>query len=445
MNSRKSISFIIFFFLCFYNFLVAQQVLEDSLSLCIQDAWIRADEYSKELQLTHIESEVGKEHVKDAKRNWFPMIEAEAQYGKLTNIPQFVNGISEEPEYYGIEDHTTYDVGVNAYFNLYNGKKVKISVDMAESKESMLNFIAEATKSQIHYEVAAHYMDILRSNEFKSIIEQNIIHNTKRLKQITQLYDNGVVLKSDLLRAQLQLSQQKINLQKMENNVEIATQKLNMLLGYDDDTPLVLTDSISFLAEDSGKYYSDYVSLTMQKSPLEKMAEAQISISKLEEKEVRAEKLPKIGLFGEYAYSYPQVKLYPYEGAPYLLGVGGIKISYNLSSLYTNKHKQAAKQLEVRKQMIAKENTEEGLRSKIKTAYKRFLEDRDNIEVGKINIQQAEENYRIVNQTYFNKLALITDLLEADTELLTAHFEMVNYYISARLHYYQLLKITGQL
>ncbi len=443
--SNKIFILTFLFFLIFNGLLIAQEKNADGLSIGLQEAWDRADEYSRELQLKQIESQVGKEQVKDAKRNWFPKIEAEATYGKLTNIPQFVNGILEKPEYYGIEDHTTYDVGVNAYFNLYNGKKVKLSVDKAQTKESMLSFITEATTSQIHYEVAEHYLDILQSNEFKRIIEQNINHNTKRLKQITQLYDNGVVLKSDLLRAQLQLSQQKINLQKMENNVEIATQKLNMLLGYDDDAPLVLTDSISFLVEDSGQKYSDYVGQTMEISPLEKIAESQITLSKLEAREVRAEKLPKIGLFGGYAYSYPQVKLYPYEGAPYLLGEYGIKISYNLSSLYTNKHKQAAKQLEVQKQIVAKDNTEEVLRSKIKTAYKRFLEDQDNIEVGKINIQQAEENYRIVNQTYFNKLALITDLLEADTELLTAQFEMVNYYISARLHYYQLLKITGQL
>ncbi len=443
--SKKITIFAFLFCLIYNDLLVAQEEKIDSLSIGLQEAWNRADEYSRELQLKQIESQVGKEQVKDAKRNWFPKIEAEAKYGKLTNLPEFVNGILEKPEYYDIEDHTTYDVGINAYFNLYNGKKVKLSVDKAKTKESMLNFITDATTSQIHYEVAEYYLDILQSNEFKRIIEQNINHNTKRLKQITQLYENGVVLKSDLLRAQLQLSQQKINLQKMENNVEIATQKLNMLLGFADDAPLVLTDSISFLVQDSGQNYSDYVSQSMKTSPLEKIAETQISLSKLESKEIRAEKLPKIGLFGEYAYSYPQVQLWPYEGSPYLLGVGGIKISYNISSLYTNKHKQAVKKLEVQKQIIAKDNTEEALRSKIKTAYKRFLEDQDNIEVGKINIQQAEENYRIVNQTYFNKLALITDLLEADTELLTAQFEMVNYYISARLHYYQLLKITGQL
>ena len=58
-----------------------------------------------------------------------------------------------------------------------------------------------------------------RSMEFKQLILQNIERNEKRLDQITKLYENGVVLKSDLLRAKLQLSRQQTNLLEMKNNV----------------------------------------------------------------------------------------------------------------------------------------------------------------------------------------------------------------------------------
>ncbi len=208
MNKRKNFGFIVFFILIFGKFLMAQNEPADSLLISIQDAWKRADENSKELQLKHVETLVGEEHVSDAKRNWLPQIEAEAKYGKLTNIPIFVDGILNDAEYIPLEDHSTYDVGVEAYFNLYNGKKVKIAVDKAEEKASMLKYIEDASTSQVHYEVARNYLDILRSNEFELIIAQNINRNAKVLDQITQLYDNGVVLKSDVLRAQLQLSQQ---------------------------------------------------------------------------------------------------------------------------------------------------------------------------------------------------------------------------------------------
>jgi len=424
---------------------VGQEETADRLPISLEEAWQRADEYSVELRSQRIDQQIKQEHVQDAKQNWLPSIEADASYGKLANIPVFVNGILNEPEQIPLEDHSTYDAGVQAYFNLYNGKKTKLSVEKAEVQADMAAHIAQASKSEIHYEVAGYYLDLLRTDAFKKIIERNILRNTKRLDQITQLYEHGVVLKSDLLRAQLQLSQQKVRLQKMQNNLELARQHLNMLLGYEDEHPLQLADGVEDAAPDSSLLYADYVRLAMDQSPFQKMAETQISLSELGLKEVKADKLPKIGLFGEYKYSYPQIMLYPYSTSPYLLGVAGIKISYDLSSLYSSKHKVKAAALEVQQQQVAKENTGENLRTRINTAYKRFREDRDNIEVSKINVQQAEENYRIVDQTYFNKLALLTDLLEADAQLQQAQFDLVNNYISARMHFYQLQKITGQL
>ena len=113
--------------------------------------------------------------------------------------------------------------------------------------------------------------------------------------------------------------------------------------------------------------------------------------------------------------------------------------------MYHDKHKERAASISIRKQELAQKQTEDQLRIDVRTAYKRFHENLKEIETAKMNIQQAEENYRIVNQTYFNQLALLTDLLTADTQLLQAKFELVNSQVSAKLHYYQLLKITGQL
>jgi outer membrane protein TolC len=85
------------------------------------------------------------------------------------------------------------------------------------------------------------------------------------------------------------------------------------------------------------------------------------------------------------------------------------------------------------------------LRKDINKAYKRYQEDQEKIEELELNIKQAKENYRILNHTYFNQLSLITDLLDADTQLLQAQFELISAKISKQLHFYQLQKNTGNL
>ncbi len=63
--SKKITIFTFLFCLIYSTLLSAQENSVDSLSIGLQEAWNRADEYSKELQLKQVESQVVKEQVKD--------------------------------------------------------------------------------------------------------------------------------------------------------------------------------------------------------------------------------------------------------------------------------------------------------------------------------------------------------------------------------------------
>ncbi|MBL3655861.1 TolC family protein [Fulvivirga sediminis] len=434
-----------FFFLVLSGVLNGQNKQQDSVYLSIEEAWEKANTYSKELRLKHYDTKIGEKEVMNSKKQWLPHVAIDGSYGRLANVPVFKDGLLEKPEYIPIEDHTIYDAGIEAYLNLYSGHKTQVHIKEAEEKEVLLQYLEEKSISDIHYRVAMEYLDMQRALELKKLIVQNIYRNNKRLDQISQLYENGVVLKSDLLRAKLQLSRQETNLLKMKNNVELATQQLNILIGYDDEQPIKPTDSIDIDLIKAEKAYLEYIDDAVRLSPSEKIAQSKIAITEFKLQELKSDKLPRLGLFGEYTYSYPQIKLYPYSTAPYLLGMAGLRFSYNLSALYHDKHKEEAAEIAIEQTKLAKEHTEDQLRTQVKAAYKHFHEDLEEVKVAKMNIIQAEENYRIVNQMYFNQLSLLTDLLDADTQLLQAKFDLINSKISARLHYYQLLKITGQL
>ncbi|MNL30619.1 hypothetical protein D3C87_1523660 [compost metagenome] len=58
---------------------------------------------------------------------------------------------------------------------------------------------------------------------------------------------------------------------------------------------------------------------------------------------------------------------------------------------------------------------------------------------------QSEENARIVKQNYFNQTALITDLLDADIQLLQSKFDFTSAKIAAQIQYYQLQNVLGTL
>lgn len=420
-------------------------VLTDTLFISLHEAWERTNVNSKELKVQSIKTEVSEEHILDAKRKMLPEFDVNGQYGTLSNVPVFMNGINHAPEYIPLSDHSIYYATVDGYLPVYHGGAIKTAIETAREKKALQEHILEETNEQLHLEVIQHYLTLQRYFTFKDLMEHTITQSKERLRQIQEFYDNGVVLKSDLLRARLQLSRQQTQLITIQNNIILATQSLNILMGNDDDVSLQPVDSLGLDTLSLKKGYAGYVTESMDHSPLAKMAEDEVALSKLNAQALKADRRPHIGLYGEYSYNYPQIKLYPYAEAPYLLGQAGIRLSYKLSSLYHETHKERAAELGVEQQQVAQENVADELRQQLKTAYKRFEEDLQKIQVARRNIEQSRENYRIVDQTYFNQLALLTDLLDADNQFLQAQFELVDNLIAAKLHYYQLLKISGAL
>ncbi|PRZ27812.1 TolC family protein [Flavobacterium granuli] len=423
----------------------AQVVIQDSIPISLEKAWKKTAINSKEIKMKQLHTASGTEAVKNAKSKQLPEIGFNANYGKLANIPIFNNGILHHADYIPLKDHSIYGATIDAYFDIYNGHKLKTNIEKESAKQELSRYIEEETTESVHYQVAETYLKLQLFLEFEKLVKQNVYQNEARLRLIQKLHSAGVVLKSDLLRAQLQLSKQKTSLTEIRHNAQLAMQELNIFMGDPDNQKLKPTDPIGFQQENKILSYTDYVDSAIDKSPLQKIAQQKVELSKLNLAALKADKLPRIGLFGDYSYSYPQIKLYPYENAPYLLGVVGVKLSYSISSLYHDVHKEEEANILYEEQKMAQENVQDNLRKAINTAYKRYVEDQEKIEELELNIKQATENYRILNQTYFNQLSLITDLLDADTQLLQAQFELISAKTAEQLHYYQLLKHTGDL
>ncbi|NRT12949.1 TolC family protein [Flavobacterium sp. 14A] len=423
----------------------SQGIIKDSIPITLHQVWEKTFENSKQIKVNHLQVSAGEEAIKQAKSKQLPEIGFNANYGKLANIPVFTNGILHDANFIPLEDHSIYGATLDAYFDIYNGHKLKTNIQKEVVKKELAHYIEEETTETIHYQVATSYLKLQLYLQLEKLVKQNIKQNEERLKQIEKLHNAGVVLKSDLLRAQLQLSKQKTALTTIVNDQQLAMQEINIFMGDPDDQVLKPIDPIDLELNRVALSYDQYVAAAIIKSPLQKIEEQKLALSELNIKALEADKLPRIGLFGDYNYSYPQIKLYPYANAPYLLGVVGIKMSYDISSIYHDVHKDAVAKIQLEQQKVAQQDVQDQLRKDINRAYKRYQEDREKIEELELNIKQAAENYRILNQTYFNQLSLITELLDADTQLLQAQYDLASAKISEQLHYYQLLKNTGNL
>lgn len=190
--------------------------------------------------------------------------------------------------------------------------------------------------------------------------------------------------------------------------------------------------------------YADYFQRAQQ-APELRLAGLQTNLSEQRLAGTAVARRPQVGLFAGYSYNFPNRLTFPFVPQIYSFGQVGLRASYNILGGLADRHAEKAAELAVERQQLAVEAALDDKREEVKTAYVRYYETLERIRIAEQNIRQATENYRIVNSTYFNQLSLLTDLLDADNQLLQSRFDLVTAQVLAATQYYQLQKALGTL
>ncbi|MDM8177162.1 TolC family protein [Olivibacter sp. 47] len=419
-----------------------QQMRAEALSL--EKAWQLADLNSKKIQISEMDVQASAARLQIAKDGRLPEVSIHGQYAYVFNMPIYEDGLFHTPKQFPV-DRKYYKAGAEAYLNLYNGGKTGREIKYAKKEQEIVEVEHHRTAADIHFSVAVHYYDVYRNQAYRTLLLHDIKEREKQLEEIKQLYANGTVLKSDVLRAELRLSKQRMLLIEINNSIKIAGQRLNVLIGKPDDTPVQLdvdTGGHAAFQLQSLQTYLDEAHAHAFNGLLSGKAK---ELRALNLQQVKSNTSPKVGFFAEYGYGYPQIQFYPYSLALYGSGMAGIKLSIPISGLYTNKHKVQEASLALKQQEIAYENAHDEIRQAVEEAYLRCTEAMKKIEVAKENIKQAAESYRIMRNTYFNQLSLLTDFLDAETQLLQSRFELSTAQANAQVQFYKLQRTIGNL
>ncbi len=415
---------------------------EDTLRLSLPEAWQKAEAHSRRIEISRTTTHISAEELKDARMERYPEVGIKGSVEKATNIPVYENGLFSRPVQHEVI-HTLYRVSSDFYLDLYNGNKLNLKIEADKTLHQMDRIREEEAVSAIHYQTASLYLELQKSLIFRSLIELDIRDQEKQLKEIRAFHKNGTVLKSDVLRVELELSRRKMALVTIGNDILIATQQLNILIGEPDERILLPVPLDTAAHETAG--YEAYLAEALSHAFSYHISEQQTALSRIRLQQVKANIRPRLGMYGEFYYANPQIFLYPYNPYWYSLGVAGLKASFPLSAVYHNVHKVRAAKLELEREEEQHKDTEDKVRQQVKAAYLRYKEALVQIQVAEANVSQAEENARIIKNTYFSQTALVTDLLDADLQVLQTRFELAAARIQAQNKYYLLQNTTGVL
>jgi outer membrane protein TolC len=213
---------------------------------------------------------------------------------------------------------------------------------------------------------------------------------------------------------------------------------MNLMLGLPDKT-ILAPDSSLLQQTFSVKALDEYVQSARTNRKDVAALELRKQAAETGVKAVKGEYYPSLQLSGGYIAA----------NVPHVLTITnamniGLGVSYNIGSLWKTKAKVEGAEAQAKELVASEALLNDNVRLQVNKAYLNWLSSQKKIEVYAKAVEQANENYRIVNNKYTNSLATTTDLLEADVAQLQAKLNYLFAKADAVVVYNQLLQVSGQ-
>ena len=228
--------------LAFLVLVVTKNQAQENKLLNLKEAVEMAVTNSDAASLAKTKVETSKLELDVTKNNRYPSVKASAQYLRLSsahvdsNIQSNNNSGSSSGSSAPLKVDQLLLGQVNASMPIFNGFKLKNSIDESESMYKAEIFSEKHSKEQIGLEVVNSFSTLYKAQQMVDLIEDNLKTAEQRVKDFTAMEENGLIARNDLLKAQLQQSNVQLSLDTAKKNTAIANFKLITLLKLPENT-----------------------------------------------------------------------------------------------------------------------------------------------------------------------------------------------------------------
>ena len=334
-----------------------------------------------------------------------------------------------------------YHFNLASEMDLYTGGMHKYAIERMRKEHQLSEERLQEVEQEVELQVYVLLYDIHRNMKYQDFIHKSIELREKEYERINQLYQNGLVLKSDLLRSKLYITDLQKDEVEIQNSIDILSEKLCVMLGITDRfaiKPMLEKDLDNQIAESFDNLFQHALNF----SPVLKMRHTLQAREEVALKEIRSARLPHLKLYAQYGVG----KTTPaFDFDHQLGGQVGAKLSFSLSSFYKTKHDLRAQKQRVIREKLILTDEEEKLKNKVYELYTRYMESLLNINRAMQKIEMSKESMRILRNSYFNQQALLVDVLNSETQTMEASFEWVEAVVDSQKYYWALKQVCGYL
>ena len=346
---------------------------------------------------------INQSRVGQAKSNYYPQINWSSGYSRISPATGvLLKGGSSYDEYLS---------NVNLSQTIYDFEKtstqVKIQNLNLDSSRSDLDNVA----SQIVFGVKQSYFGLLQAKRIRDVAAETVQQFQQHLDRAKGFFEVGTKPKFDVTKAEVDLSNAKLNLIKGENAFRITRVSLNNAMGMPEAPEYTIVDEFGF---------QPYT--TSLEDALKRAYTSRPDLLSLSAKREAAEKTIELQKKGYYPTLSGNAN-YAFSGEEFPLEKGwtvGATLNFPLFSGLSTKYQveEARANLQVLK--ANEEAIRQSIHLDVEQSYLNLQQARDSITTTELTVRQATENLELANGRYASGVGSPIEITDALISLANA-------------------------
>ncbi|SIO09216.1 Outer membrane protein TolC [Sulfurivirga caldicuralii] len=332
-------------------------------------------------------------------------------------------------------DWTHYNGKLQLLIPIWNGGKISGFQDQAGALMEAAQYGKEAVRQFLAYNVFRAYDAVHTARAYIEVSKKALKAAESYVKTTRNLVEEGVVVKAELLRAEVHRSEAALALETAQNQEQLALAALRTLLALDESHELDVAQRVKL--ELPSEDVAEMVSMALSDNPKLKAMRKQYEADLAEVKIARADKYPHLNMLaeenaysdhaglGEYAYTVAAQAKWKLTD----FGVTDAAVSRMRAKASTRMSKLASAENQTRLEVIQAWR-------KLKIANRRIL-------TTDLNQRQAQEANRLIRKRYEAGISTITELLASQAQLDKARADHVAAIYDANIQKAKLRLLTG--
>ena len=294
-------------------------------------------------------------------------------------------------------------------WNLFDSFASWRGINRAKEMNIAAGHQLERTDQEILFRVVQSYYGILLATKQLEVAEQTETTAKSIMNRSQVRYDAGLVIESDLLSAQVRLASREQELIRARNHLELARAQLNTAMGVSADTPYQPAD---LLTEQNltANSLPDLEQEALALRPDLKRIEAQQSAQELSVAIAKSSFGPRLNALAGWEMDNPTFL----AGGGGNNWLGGIELQIDLFQGGAKRAALSRERANAEKIAALKQAANDAVRLEVRQAYYDQDASRQQVEVARTAITQAQESLRINQDRYDGGLLTITDLLSVE-------------------------------